>query len=385
MNWQLNRKIDTELENALTQYPIIILSGATGSGKDVISFMLNKKVDVEYFHTYDCMSFMNTEHNSNLIDPHIFFQEKNDSLITILEASSAYRKISEAINNVLKIGKKNGRFLILLDCLDKAAKQFIQSLNADKIQLELSSLLINEISNLPDFSFSKYWLKGGTLGNYFGYFEVSLGSWDIPHNNTDKIIEENLTLKAKQDLRLFFALSHGDILNASQAAQTLNYSESIIKRYITKLNEHCFLRVLPEYSNKKKPRNRLYFRDTGYLHSILKIDSLEKLKEHPLQLLSWKGLVIENVICNMNGWNAYFYESIDLLLVKGEIKIAIFCSLTEDLPSIKKEISTICNIEISKSYIVTPTISDSILTEENVSICNLTELIKYLSDNMYKL
>ena len=63
---------------------------------------------------------------------------------------------------------------------------------------------------------------------------------------------------------------------------------------------------------------------------MLQIDGLDDLLAHPACGASWEGLVLENVIAALPGWQPSFYRTadgaeIDLVLERGRRRLAVEC------------------------------------------------------------
>jgi hypothetical protein len=60
------------------------------------------------------------------------------------------------------------------------------------------------------------------------------------------------------------------------------------------------VRTLPPYSGNVKKRlvksPKVYIRDTGILHALLNIETMEDLFGHPIYGASFEGYVVENII-----------------------------------------------------------------------------------------
>jgi len=104
--------------------------------------------------------------------------------------------------------------------------------------------------------------------------------------------------------------------------------------------------LLSQYSKNIKKRlvksPKVYIRDTGILHALLNIETMEDLFAHPVYGASYEGFVIENIITQLPRWQASYYRTsngaeIDLILIKGMKKIAI-------------EIKSSTNPKVSKSF-----------------------------------
>ena len=65
------------------------------------------------------------------------------------------------------------------------------------------------------------------------------------------------------------------------------------------------LRILPPFTPNigkrlvKSPK--IYLRDTGILHALLRIDSFDDLLGHPALGASWETVVLENVMAALSG------------------------------------------------------------------------------------
>ncbi len=128
------------------------------------------------------------------------------------------------------------------------------------------------------------------------------------------------------------AHSHGQVLNASKLADSMGVSSHTIRKYIDLLEQTFVVRALPPYTKNIKKRlvkaPKVYIRDTGILHSLLNIETMQDLFAHPVYGASYEGFVIENIITQLPRWQASYYRTsngaeIDLILTKGMKKIAI--------------------------------------------------------------
>ena len=92
------------------------------------------------------------------------------------------------------------------------------------------------------------------------------------------------------------------------------------------------VRTLAPYSGNIKKRlikaPKVFIRDSGILHTLLNIETMEDLFAHPIYGASYEGYVIENIVTHLPRWQASYYRTangaeIDLLLAKGMKKIAV--------------------------------------------------------------
>ena len=128
------------------------------------------------------------------------------------------------------------------------------------------------------------------------------------------------------------AHSHGQVLNASKLAGSMGVSSHTIRKYVDLLEQTFMVRALPPYTGNVKKRlvksPKVYIRDSGILHALLNIETMEELFAHPIYGASYEGYAIENIIPKFPRWQASYYRTsngaeIDLILTKGMRKIAI--------------------------------------------------------------
>jgi predicted AAA+ superfamily ATPase len=127
---------------------------------------------------------------------------------------------------------------------------------------------------------------------------------------------------------------HGQVWNASEAARSFGVSNMTIGRYLDILEGVFMLRVLqPWYANIHKRQiksPKIYFRDSGLLHSLLGIHSERDLYTHPKTGASWEGYAIEEAIKAIHPDEVYYWGThngaeLDLFLLKNGERIGIEC------------------------------------------------------------
>lgn len=100
------------------------------------------------------------------------------------------------------------------------------------------------------------------------------------------------------------AAVHGQPLNASQLGASMALTHKTISSHIDFL-EGAFLvrRLLPYGANIKKrlvKTPRLYWRDSGLLHALMRVADLEQLYRQPWLGRSWEGFVIEQTLATLS-------------------------------------------------------------------------------------
>ena len=117
---------------------------------------------------------------------------------------------------------------------------------------------------------------------------------------------------------------HGQFWNRNEAAATLNVDAKTVQRYVDILAGAYLLRLVPPYERKigKRVRkaHRLYLRDSGLLHTLLRIPHFDALKTHDRCGASWEGFGVEQVLRVLGGgqdcyfWRTHAGAEIDLIV-----------------------------------------------------------------------
>jgi uncharacterized protein len=120
------------------------------------------------------------------------------------------------------------------------------------------------------------------------------------------------------------AHTQGGLFNAAQLARGLAVDGKTVARYLDLLVDLLLVRRLQPYQANigkrlvKSPK--VYLRDSGILHALLKLEDREALLGHPVVGASWEGFVVENLVAAApQRTAALFYRSaagaeVDLLL-----------------------------------------------------------------------
>lgn len=138
-----------------------------------------------------------------------------------------------------------------------------------------------------------------------------------------------------QTIRRFWRMLvhfHGQTFNASEIGSSMGVSDTTASRYLDILAGTFMVRRLqPWFENVGKrqvKRPKIYFRDSGILHSLLGPTTHEELLVHPKLGASWEGFALEEVI-RQNGadedevyfWAVHQQAELDLLIVRGRQKL----------------------------------------------------------------
>lgn len=180
------------------------------------------------------------------------------------------------------------------------------------------------------------------------------------------------------------AHSHGQLWNASSLAGSLGLSAPTVRNYLDILEETFVVRQLPPYHFNIKKRliksPKVYIRDTGLLHVLLRIGDRENLQSSPSLGNSWEGFIIEQVIALLPAaWTAYFYRTaagaeIDLLLISNRNEpVAVEIKYSASPKAERGFWSALEDLSCTKGFLVYPG-TETYPIRDNVAALPLTEL-----------
>jgi hypothetical protein len=220
------------------------------------------------------------------------------------------------------------KFLILGSASPNLIKHASESLAGRVERITIGGFSLDEVGEKNS---ERLWLRGGLPRAFLANSDEESFTWLKEY--TQSFVERDLplhgvSLPAMTLLRFWTMLAHyhGQVFNASEIARSLGISVMTVKRYVDVLTGVFMIRqVQPWFGNLKKRHvksPKIYFYDTGILHSLLGIQTKDDLSAHPKYGASWEGFVMEEVIRSVEPHEVYFWAThqgaeIDLVFNKG--------------------------------------------------------------------
>jgi predicted AAA+ superfamily ATPase len=316
------RRLAGTLRDSLRTFPAVALLGSRQTGKTTLAKMLAKEQADSVYLDLERPSDL-----AKLADPELYLTSLQGRLV-ILDEIQRVPNLFPVLRAVIDAKGKPGQFLLLGSASPDLLRQSAESLAGRLVYHELGGLLLQETrgASIPA---EALWLRGGYPSSLLAEDEPASISWREAFIAT--YLERDLPQLGIRvpapTLRRFWQMLahvHGQLWNASRLAGSLAISAPSVARYLDILEETYLIRRLPPFHanlHKRLVRSpKIYFRDSGLLHSLLGIPDGEALTVHPSLGASWEGWVIELVLGAIpQGWQASFYRTaggaeVDLLL-----------------------------------------------------------------------
>ncbi len=362
----IKRRIQDSIVQNLGQFPAIGLVGPRQAGKTTLAKMIAANMDRPVIY----LDLENPQDFQKLNDAQLYLQQFNNYLV-ILDEAHRKPELFPLLRSLIDENRKPGRFMILGSATPTLKRQASESLAGRIVYHELSPFTLDEIG-AGHQNYIKLWLRGGYPESYLAGSDEIAATW--VRNFIQTHLERDLPAlgvlaPATTLLRFWTMAAHctSQLWNASRLAESLGVDSKTARRYLDILEDTFMVRQLqPFFANTKKrlvKSPKIYIRDTGLLHTILKINSYNDLASNPVMGASWESFCIEQIIAlKPSRYDAYFYRTlsaaaaeIDLVLTKGltvEIAVEIKYSLSPKLT--KSSVNAIDEVKPQKTWVVYP-------------------------------
>lgn len=343
------RNIEPYLGELLHNFPVVAIIGARQVGKTTLATSVGKDfyyLDLEKGSDYDRVThdiefFFNQHPQKVIIDeaqqlPSLFpilrgvidqnRQQKGRFILTGSSSPELLENISETLA---------GRIAIIELGTLKANEYFDQPLsdfyNLFKQPLTKEFTITTSPISLPQMQL--FWLQGGypepIAARDNAYHAQWMSNYQSTYINRDiaRLFPKLNKIAYRRFITMLGKLS-SKIINKSDLARAIGVSEPTIRHYLAIADGTFLWRELPSYENNfyksvvKMPRGHM--RDSGLLHSLLHIDTLEKLQSDPIAGFSFEAFVTEEILKGMqdakiHNFTPYYFRTrggaeIDLIL-----------------------------------------------------------------------
>lgn len=383
----IKRNIQEAIERSLKKYPVVGMLGSRQVGKTTLANMIKDEIRKKVIYLdLELPSDLN-----KLQEPELYLGQFSSDTLVIVDEIQRMPSLFPLIRALVDKKRIQGQFLILGSASPELIRHSSESLAGRIIYHELTPFVLHEIGYKHIL---KLWLRGGYPVSYLSENDDDSFSWRESFIKTyleRDIPQLGIHIPAVQ-LRRFWTMlahSHGQLWNASQIANSMGISAPTVRNYLDILGDTFIVRQLQSYYLNIKKRLRkspkVYIRDSGLLHTLLRIGSIENLQGHPSVGSSWEGFVIEQILGIIpKGWQAFFYRTgagaeIDLLLINGKNEpIAIEIKYSASPTTSRGFWNAFNDLSCKKGFIVYPG-EESYPLGKNVYTLPIKNIIKILN------
>ena len=316
------RRLESRLRYLLRHFPAVVLLGPRQAGKTTLARVLAAERPAVYLDLED------PRDRARISDARTTLSEYADRLVVLDEVQRApeiFQILRGLIDEGRRTGYGNGRFLLL----GSASLELLQQSESLAGRIAFVELTPFDALEVTAADQDLLWVRGGFPSSFLAPDDAISMLWR--QNFIATYLERDVPqfgfrVPAETLRRFWTMLAHQqcELLNASRLASSLGVESKSVARYVDMLVDLLLVRRLQPWSNNDGKRlvksPKLYVRDTGLVHTLLRLQTKEDVLSHPVAGQTFEGVVIETLLaCAPSGTSAYFYRTaagaeIDLIL-----------------------------------------------------------------------
>jgi predicted AAA+ superfamily ATPase len=259
--------------------------------------------------------------------------------------------------------------LVILDEIQRRPDLFpLLRVLADRDRIQFVHLSGFRLDEVGSGRADQLWVRGGFPRSFLARSDRQSAEWRRGFVRTflERDIPQLGIRVPAATLRRFWAMlahSHGQVWNAAEFARSFGVGESTVRRYLDLLSATFVVRQLaPWHENLAKRQvksSKIYFTDTGLLHTLLQTDTKEEILGHPRLGASWEGFALHQVIARSGArpeecffWATHGGAELDLLIVRGKTRLGFEFKRT-DAPRITPSMrSALSDLRLEALYVI---------------------------------
>ncbi len=302
----LNRPFYLEkLAVAIKRSPVTALLGPRQCGKTTLARVFTEGRQVTFF------DLESAPDQRRLENPELVLGALEG--LVVLDEIQKIPGLFQVLRVLVDRPKNKARFLILGSASPDIIKNVSDSLAGRVEFIEIGGFDLLEAGAQ---NYETLWRRGGFPRSFLAENEDDSIAWregfirtflerDLPQ------IGINIPALAMRRFWTMLAHYHAQTWNDSELSRSMGLSDKTVRSYLDLLTGAYMIRQLqPWYENLGKRQvkaPRIYFRDSGLLHSLLDIHDKHTLLGHPKLEASWEGFAIEQALQILRPPQAYYW------------------------------------------------------------------------------
>ena len=309
------------VEREISRFPVVLLLGPRQCGKTTLAREIAEMHDAHYYDLEDPENPLSPESASITL-------RALRGLVVIDE----FQRMPELFGLLRVLADRRplpARFLILGSASPDLVKGVSETLAGRVAYAPMNGFNLAEVGG---DAWRDLWIRGRFPDSFLAPDDSH--SYDWRQNFIQSFLERDIPQLGIRipaaTLRRFWTMLahwHGQTWNASELARSLDTRQDTARHYLDILCGAFMIRQLPPWFENLGKRlvksPKIYFRDTGLLHTLLGLRNLDQVSSHPRLGFSWEGFALEEVLCRLKAdQDAYFYKThggaeLDLLIMRG--------------------------------------------------------------------
>ena len=284
------------------------------------------------------------------------------------------------------------RFLLLGSAAPELWRQSSESLAGRIAYHQLNPL---DLTELGGEQLDRLWLRGGFPRSFLAASEEESADWRRGFVRT--FLERDLPALGitipSPTLRRFWTMLahvHGGVWNGSRFASSFGVADTTVRRYLDLLTAALVVRQLPPWFEnvaKRQVRSpKVYFSDSGLLHTLLDLDTQPAVESHPQLGASWEGFMLAQIQTVVGArtdqcffWATHAGAELDLLITAGTRRLGFEIKRTATPRLTRSLRSAIDTLKLERAWVIHGG-SESFSLAKDVEAVAASRILEDLSD-----
>jgi len=296
-----------QLKTAVRRSPVTALLGPRQCGKTTLAHLFAEGQKTTYF------DLESQPDRQRLENPELVLGGIEG--IAILDEIQEMPELFRALRVLVDRPDARVRFVVLGSASPQIVKGASETLAGRVEFVELSGFDLQETT--AEYA-DRLWLRGGFPRAFLADSDDDSMAWREGFVRTfleRDIPQLGISIPAAAMRRFWSMLVHyhGQTWNASELARSMGLTDKTVRSYLDILTGTFMVRQLqPWYVNVGKRQvkaPKIYFRDSGLLHTLLNLPDRHSLLGHPRLGASWEGFALEQTLRILRPTEAYFWAT----------------------------------------------------------------------------
>ncbi len=317
-----------KVEAALRRSPVVALLGMRQVGKSTLARAIasRRRGPTHFFDLED------DRHLARLREP-IAALEPLRGLV-VLDEVQRLPDLFRSLRVLADRPSRPARFLLLGSASAELMQQTAESLAGRIAYVPIEGFALAEVG--IDRLESR-WLRGGLPPSFLARGDDSSHAWRRDYVST--LLERDLPQLGVRvpatTMRRFWSMLahwHGQVWNGSAFGSSFGISHTAVRRYLDVFCDVMLAQQLHPWQENLSKRQvkspKVYLTDSGILHCLLQVHSLDELRGHPSVGASWEGFLLQQVRAVLGAlpeecffWATQAGAELDLLVIRGKRRL----------------------------------------------------------------
>ena len=306
---KIPRFLSARVEDYMRLFPAVALLGPRQVGKTTLARAISQTSGGPRGQgsrkTGLYLDLENPADQERLADARGYLGAQRNRLVVLDEIHRAprlFQVLRGIIDERIREGETAGQFLLLGSASMDLLRQSGESLAGRIGYLELSPLDVRELNEREQ---TRLWSRGGFPRSFLAPDDAASALWreNFIHTYLERDIPALGPRVPSQTLRRFWTMlahAQSSLWNAAAFARSLAVDGKTVARYVDLLADLLLVRRLPPFHANVRKRlvksPKVYVRDSGIVHTLLRLDDAEDVLGHPIAGASWEGFVVETLL-----------------------------------------------------------------------------------------